>query len=402
MKAFLTVASASSILLASSLVQPSQENTLKPLAEYQKQTIFLERAKAKSRYDSLVLDWLNPLNFSLTKRVSKSSSGSESETQSASLQLQQDIFRSGGIYYAVKYADAQYQSDLLGADKTEASLLKQLYSNLITLRRLEAEREKALLEIRNAEISVEIKREMFHAGASDITELNNAIMSQNSLHNALLDIEASLQGTRHTLKTLTEVAPESITVPEYKRISEEAYERLNYALRENEKALRLSDYTYKLTRASFLPKLTLNGEYGTQNIDYDDPTKRDTDGDFYSYGLTLTIPLDITTTSDLEKSRIEYLTTITQKETLKAKSQSSYQMVQSELARYERKIDVAKANRNLYSTLIQTTREAFHAGDKTKLDVEMLENSHRIETLKMTIYKQEIQNQLLHLHYGGL
>ena len=77
----------------------------------------IEALHKKQKYN-----WVSPLNLSLSKNKSKSLSVGTYTVDQAAIGLSQDIFRSGGIYYTLSFADKQrtYQLLKLEYDPTQS------------------------------------------------------------------------------------------------------------------------------------------------------------------------------------------------------------------------------------------------------------------------------------------
>lgn len=373
-----------------------------PLADYHRQTVELEREQARAVHDSTRREWISPLRLSASKHMNKSSSGQETDTTSLGLSWNQDLFRSGGITYAIQYADAAFDQELLAADAAEAALVKSLYANLLTLRQARLRLEKRKLQVANGEITVRIKRESYEAGAADITELTDALMALNTQKSGLVEEKAVIENLENAVAALTDVPPEKISPPVFTAMDRESYQKARYDLRANALARRTADATYKVSRSAFLPTLALNAEYGTQQADYRNQALTDREGTYYSYGLTLSLPLDPTTGSDLEQRKIDRLRTRVEEATLGAQAASDYADVKAALEQAEAKRSLARENRALYDRLVESARQGVELGDKTPLDLEMLENSRAIEEKEEKIQEIAIQSALLELHFAGL
>jgi outer membrane protein TolC len=132
-------------------------------------------------YEKLHYDWLSPLNLKASGMYEKSASyGAKDTRQNISAGIAQDVFRSGGITYAIDYAHAKKESDTLALGKEIAIVNQQLTAAVLTYRKNEITLQQSDLKLKNAQIEIFLKRKQYEAGDIDITFLNNALMNQSN------------------------------------------------------------------------------------------------------------------------------------------------------------------------------------------------------------------------------
>ncbi|WP_367188002.1 TolC family protein, partial [Sulfuricurvum sp. RIFOXYD2_FULL_44_160] len=108
-----------------SLLSPEKKTVLK----YQ-QDIY------ESEHQKLRYNWISPLNLNAIYDYDKSPQGGyHSDTETLSASISQDIFRSGGITYQIKYADAKKQSETIRLQKDIALYNQQLFIALLNYRK---------------------------------------------------------------------------------------------------------------------------------------------------------------------------------------------------------------------------------------------------------------------------
>ena len=97
----------------------------------------LELKNKKNQTDSAKLEksWVDPVIFSISKSKSAIDTDMQNDSTKFILSLSQDIFRSGGIYYAIKYAKAnkKLNDTLLKLEKN--SLLAKLYGIVLNIKK---------------------------------------------------------------------------------------------------------------------------------------------------------------------------------------------------------------------------------------------------------------------------
>ena len=249
-----------------------------------------KKQEIESGAEALRYNWLSPLNLSLSHSIQKSVGASEtSNVDQASASWSQDIFRSGGIFYAIRYADDKYAYDRLGWDEERDTLNLSVVTAVLGIRKQELQCERSEALLKNLDIALFIKRRQYEAGAVDITELNDALMAKNGEQKNLLSLRQSLADQRAELKKYSDLDADSIAVPEFSVIERETYLSRNYAA---ERARRQGDVaydTYRATAAGYLPALSFDAQ--ARYTDYD-TTSGNEDGSSYSVGLTLSMPLE--------------------------------------------------------------------------------------------------------------
>jgi outer membrane protein TolC len=147
-----------------------------------------------------------------------------------------------------------------------------------------------------------------------------------------------------------------------------------------------------------LPKVTLSGQYGKQDFDSKN-NALDYDGKFYSYGLSVSLPLDIRTNATLEETQTSYLQSKLQLQEEKRSAKIFYNQTLKNIDLITAKTKVANQNLKLYEELINLTSKEVQAGTKTKYDLETLQNNEKIEEYNIKINEIQKQIQLANLYF---
>ncbi|MCH9814413.1 MAG: TolC family protein [Epsilonproteobacteria bacterium] len=360
-----------------------------------------KRNEIEAAYQNQKYDWVSPLNLSLTKSKSKSiGDNTYSTVDKAAIGLNQDIFRFGGIYYTLSFADKQKSFELLTWEKENAQLYEQIYTTVLNLRRLHLQLEQAKYRLKNLEIDVFLKREQYKTGSVDMTQLNRAIMDKNDQLKVMINTKESIASTQKTLRALTPLKFSEINIPIFTMIDKKQYLQHNYAI--NQAALQsdLNLDQYKITKSSYLPHLSINAEVGYQNYDHKTNDTADYDGDYHSTGLSVTMPLDFNTNTTLQEQKAAYLQTKLQIEDEKIAQNAVYEESQALIKNYQEYIEVTRKNLTLYGELITMTKQGFKAGYKSGYDLKTIENTQKIDALEVEINETNIQLELLKLHFA--
>jgi outer membrane protein len=355
----------------------------------------IDAGARKLRYD-----WLAPLNLSLSISEGQTAFGGEkSTTQRAAASISQDLFRSGGIYYAIRYADAKQGFDTVGWETENASLAQQIVTSVLTLRRSEYELRQSKARLDNYDIEIFLKQQEYEAGNIDITLLNNAIMDKNTELKNYLGIKYTITETRLELAKLSDLDPETVLLPEFELVDRETFLERSYSRVSAERQSLLSETEYKVTRASYLPAISFEASAGY--LDYESETPgADYNGDFYTLGATLAMPLQYNSLATLEESRATVLQR--RSELLDSRREEGYAFEQalSRIEIFHEYIDVTAKNLALYKELIDVTEQGVEAGYYTGYDLQTLKNSRVIDESTIKINEINIQIELAKLHYS--
>jgi len=350
-------------------------------------------------YDKLRFEWLNPLSLSYSIQQNQSApNDTASETTTASITLNQDLFRSGGIYYALLYAGSKHAYDRTALDEENSALAQQLVSAVLTIRRGEYQVAQSEYRLKNKEIEILIKRQQYEAGDVDITLLNNAIMDRNAEQRTLATLKKTLANARIDLQKLTDKSPGEITLPSFRLVERDTYMNQNYTVAKLQEQARLSGYQYGVTRAAYLPRLSLNGQYGNTHHRHDE-LNIDYTGDSYYLGLQLSIPLDYKTLATLEEAKAAELRTRSLTLDKSREQEANYRQIKSNIDTYREYIELTKNNQTLYDELLEVTEAGVKAGYRTGYDLQTLRNTKAIDEYEIKINELNIQLELAKLHY---
>ena len=384
-------------LLASSLLA-GEEGYLSDLKEAQ---FGYDYRKSELETDILRDSWLSPIR--LGYGYSKSNQyGGDSLNENASISIDQPIFRSGGIYYGIKYAEAQRRYANLSIDAARRKLIIEAVSLLMQIRQSDLRIAKQELLIANAGLNLELKTESYLHGELDSGFLDSAIIDKNVLTQALYDLQTSRERLVSTYESISDAPHATTPIPRLSLMERETFESDSIDLALAKSEAEKSRWNAHVTRAKYLPSISVNAAYNWNRIE--DPAFAGrpmivTAEDHYTtYGLSASMPIDFNEWRDMEAAKIESLKAGVAIADRKRELASLYQQVRHNLVNIEKKISLAQENRALYEKLLADTRELFRAGYKTEYDVDTLANSARIQELEVRILEFDSQRELLNLY----
>jgi len=349
--------------------------------------------------DMLENSWINPITLQYSKTYSEQFIDGTTQTGSFTVGIDQPIFRSGGIYFAIKYAQA-----LRGANEAEIKLKKRemigsAVKLLLEMKKLKLEKKKLALLIKNDVIDIRQKRESYGAGLIDSSFLDQALLKKNQDETNLLEMEISEMTLKQNFSLLSDKDPKKLKLPKLKLLSAERYKGENIELVRDELRVKEKGYNAKMTWAKYMPTVSLQGRYTDpdNNLLFGTENSR-LRANYYTYGFTISMPLNINMFSDIEVSKVAHLKAQTEVIDRKHTIDEEYKLVNNKLRIIEKKITLARKDEKLYSRLYKTTKNLAKAGEKTSFDTEMMHNSLQVRKLDQKIYSLDKQIELLGLY----
>ena len=347
--------------------------------------------------DMLENSWINPIMLQYRKNYSKQFTNKTVKTGSFTVGIDQPIFRSGGIYFAIKYAQA-----LRGANEAEIKLKKretiaQAVKLLFEMKKLKLEKKKLTLLIKNDAIDIRQKRESYEAGLLDSSFLDQAILKRNQDETKLLELETTLMTFEQNFSRLSDKNPDRLKLPKLKVISAAKYKGDNLELARDKLRAEEKGYNAKVTWAKYLPSVSVQARYTDEDLN---PlfARPGIEEQYFTYGFSISMPLNINMFSDVEASKVEHLKAQTEVIERKDTIEKEYTLVKSKLNIIDRKIALAKKDETLYQRLYVSTSNLEKAGEKTSFDTALMKNSLDVKKLDKKIYALDKQVLLLELY----
>ncbi len=392
------------LLLACSLFANDSNTTLRLdayISSYKQKEFELDYKKNEEESLKLRDSWIAPLQ--LNYRYNKSNPYDNVQvSKNSSIAMNQPIFRSGGIYYGIKFATASKRYSDYSITMQKRKLIKDAVSLLMQIKKSDLQLQKQTKQIANSAIKLEQNRQEYLSGNLDSGFLDNAIIQLNLVKQAKFDIEAGKEKLISKFKALSDRKYKTAYVPHLQNISKEEFLSHNIALRYFNSQKEKNLFARNVTRAKYLPSFSLFASYNRDELS--NPTFAGTGvpspppTNYYSYGFNLSMPLDWNTFRDIESSKIDYLKADVLIEDKKRELVSLYEQVEQNLKNIDNKIELAKENYDIYIKLLKDTKKLYKAGYKAKPDVDLLQNSADMAKIDMQIYEIDKQLELLNLY----
>jgi outer membrane protein TolC len=376
------------LLLSFSTAFATQGNLLSNL---KKEIIKNDQQKNELNSDNLEKSWINSINGTFSYKNSDSMGENHEETNTLSISINQPIFKSGGIFYAIKYANADRNFLRIVTKSSEQSQIKTTLSSLYNIKKIDLQLQKQKLLIANAKIDIIRKEEQYKSGFLDSSYLNQAILSKNSLERSLIDMKSSRFDFVKTFKTYSDMDIQNIKLPVFSLINESKFLKKSLAISQKNSEIVKNNYLKKMTESTYLPTISFNAGY--YNV-HDFGAKK-----YTNYGLTFSIPLvDINKNRTIQIKKLEYLKSKLELEDIKKTQKENYDSVINKILLLQEKIKLTNRDLKLYDSLLSSTKDSFKAGEKTIYDVNTLKNSKKTMNLDAQIFKLDIQLSLLDLY----
>ena len=349
--------------------------------------------------DMLSNSWINPVRLRYNKDYTTRFGDKSVGTETYSVIVDQPIFRSGGIYYGIKYAQAQREANEAEIKLQRRAMIGDAISVLFNLKKNRLEQNKMRYLIKNDTIDIRQKRDSYDAGLYDSSFLDQAILKKSQDEAVLLGLKLNLLELKQRFALLSDKNPKSLKLPHLKMMSKKAYTKNNLELKKDKLRAKQSEYNAGVTRAKYLPAVSLQGQYTDGDIN---PLLGGggsaLDERYYNYGFAVSMPLDINSFKDIEASKVERLKAATKVLDKKETVSEEYQWIKNSLKILDQRIMLAKKEERVYRKLYTLTKNLAKAGEKTPLDTKVMSNALEIRKLDQKIYKIDKQIQLLKLY----
>lgn len=373
-------------------------DALKDILSTNKSLIFDYQSQSNdAESKKLEQSWINPIYAQYKKNYTTQFTTGTIDTGNFTVTIDQPIFRSGGIYYAMKYAHALRDANQAEIALQKRTMIGDAVSILFNLKKNRLEEQKLKYQIKNDIIDITQKRDSYEAGVLDSSFLDQAILKRSQDETALLQLQLSYMELKQRFSLLSDKEPQSLPLPTLKLISKKNYQESNLEIKRDTFRAAQTAYNEKVTWAKYLPALSVQGTYidGDLNPLFFNPTLKER---YYNYGFSLSMPIDITSFNDIEASKVAKLQAqvelIDKKETVI----EEYDWIANSLGILDKKIALAQKDAKVYQSLFRLTSNLVKAGEKTSLDADIMHNSLQIRKLDQQIYTIDKQIQLLKLY----
>ena len=357
-------------------------NELELLQKDKKELRQLEKEVIEKKYESSKDEWIGKIN--LNSSISKERDFTDDETsdmtRSIGLSFSQSIYESGGIEYSIEYARQQLKSDMLAWENENIALIQAIYETLLEIKKLGLQIEQSDYSLKNKEIELILKRIQYEAGKVDIIELNNAIMSKNNQQKENISLMNSLKDKEYELSKYTTLKSNQIKILDFKIIHKDKFLKDNLNIRYENSKVELLDTSYKQLKSSYLPQVSLNTSTTYTNNENKEQNESG------KIGISASMPIfDITKDSKLEKSKLEVLKQKVNVTDMQNELIYEYEQILAQINTYDEYEKTIQNNLKLYEDLIMVNKSSNSAGMTADYDLEVLQNTQKINEYDLQI-----------------
>lgn len=357
-------------------------NELDLLQEDKKELRKIDKEIIEKKYESSKDEWIGKINLnsSLGKDHDFTHDKTGDMSRSLGLSFSQSIFESGGIEYSIEYARKQLKSDLIAWENQNIALIQAIYETLLAIKKLKLQIEQSDYSLKNKDIELILKRIQYEAGRVDITELNNAIMSKNNQQKENISLKNSLKEKEYELSKYTSLKSNQIEIIDFEVIDKEKFLKDNLNIRYENSRVELLDTSYKQLKSTYLPKVTLNTNANYRNNQNED------DRQTGAVTLNMSMPIfDITKDSKIEKSKLEVLKQKVNVKDMQNELEYEYEQILTQINSYDEYEKTISENLKLYEDLITANQSSNAAGMSADYDLEILQNTQKINQYDLQI-----------------
>ncbi len=368
----------------------------------QKQELLLqEQNRYESENEKLRYNWIAPLNLGASWGYDKSYLGDYGFSKNLSASIAQDVFRSGGITYQIEYADAKKRADAMALNSQKAALDEEVFTSVLNYKKTLYQREQGELTLKNQEIEIFIKQQLYDAGKADITELNNALVEQSSQLKSLVTYDYTLAKLKEDVAKISDIDPKGFELPTLSLVQKESYLQENISLGYEKLQLESLKGLHGVTKSSYLPSISMSADVGYREYESKKYSSRD-DGAYYGMGVALNIPFAYNAQATIQEAKATQMKQSAQVADKQRALSASYEQSLALLESYRRYNEVTTKNLSLYDGLISAITAGVDAGTKTGYDLQIIKNTRAIEELNIKINEIDMQLELAKLHFSQI
>lgn len=369
------------------------------LSPQKRELLLQEQNRYESENEKLRNNWIAPLNLGASWGYDKSYLGDYGFSKNTSASITQDIFRSGGIEYQIEYADAKKRADAMALNSQRAALNEEIFTSVLNYKKTLYQKEQSELTLKNQEIEIFIKQQLYDAGKADITELNNALVQQSSQLKNLVTYDYTLAKLKEDVAKISDINPAEFALPTLSLVKKENFLQENISLSYEKLHLESLKGLHGVTKSGYLPSLSVNADVGYREYESKKYTNRE-DGAYYGVGVALNIPLAYNAQATIQEAQATQMKQSAQVADKQRALNASYEQSIALIESYRRYNEVSTKNLSLYDGLISAIKAGVDAGTKTGYDLQIIKNTRAIEELNIKISEIDMQLELAKLHFS--
>lgn len=365
------------------------------LSDAQRSSLELQKEKAAQDSEATKYQWLNPITYTGSYQ-----NGSEpGDSLTSTISISQPIFKSGGIESTMKYAENIKSSSSISIEMQKKALIKSAYNLAYTIKKTDLQMAKTKLALENAKIDLRIKKESVTNGLLDISFLNNAILTKNSIDATLLELDFTKINLINSFKNISTFDPYKVELPVLAKVNGKDFKEKHLEILKTQIDIESKKNLEETTISNYRPSIVANGSYTYDHTSISSAHPIDITGSVY--GVKVVIPLDYNYYAKTGSAKVDYLKSKQDLEILKTKEANFFKTQELKITMLDSKLTLTKENIVVYNDLLAQNIELASVGIKTRDDVQVIQNSRDSELLNMKIFEIDKQLELLEI-YGKI
>ena len=340
--------------------------------------------------NKLKKDWINPINYKYIYNK-----GENYTTKRSFIGINQPIFKSGGIYFAIKYANSVSDYSKTSVDIQQKELIKQTINLLFQIKKTQLLIKKQKLLVANGKLDIARKKEQVLNGLLDTSFLDNAILNTNKHKNTLIDLEYQQETLINKLTQFTDKKHTELELPTLKLIENSSFMENNIYIKQAKEEINNSYWLKNMTISNYLPTVNFTADY-TKYHDRGNNTRLDESTS--NIGFNITIPIDTRFLNTIESNKLKYLKNKATLEDKKKKEEVLFNNTIAKVKILDKKISITHDDVELYDSLLTQLQEQLDAGIATESDVQTMQNSKEIKKLELRSLEIDKQIELLEIY----
>lgn len=365
------------------------------LSDAQRSSLELQKEKAAQDSEATKYQWLNPITYTGSYQ-----NGSEpGDSLTSTISISQPIFKSGGIESTMKYAENIKSSSTISIEMQKKVLIKSAYNLAYTIKKTDLQMAKTKLALENAKIDLRIKKESVTNGLLDISFLNNAILTKNSIDATLLELDFTKINLINSFKNISTFDPYKVELPVLAKVNGKDFKEKHLEILKTQIDIESKKNLEETTISNYRPSIVANGSYTYDHTSISSAHPIDITGSVY--GVKVVIPLDYNYYAKTGSAKVDYLKSKQDLEILKTKEANFFKTQELKITMLDSKLTLTKENIVVYNDLLAQNIELASVGIKTRDDVQVIQNSRDSELLNMKIFEIDKQLELLEI-YGKI
>ncbi len=356
------------------------------LKEQEEKSIKKEQEKAVLEADVVKDSWINPLSIEadFSRHEKKSDS---THTKKLYLNFDQDIFRSGGIFYTIQKGNLQKKKALADYDNNLSVAKIEAYTFALQLKKIDLQLQQQAFLVKNKTLEIEKKQAQYLNSLIDIEELDSAVIEKNDLLNQTEDLAIQKASLLNSFKNVSDLSYEEVKPLFLSVMSLESYLQQNTPLLLNQLQTQIDKKALQIENSSYLPKVSVYSQLGTQ--------KDDGEASYTSYntsGIKVTIPLDFSMNQKKEIKQINYQLAKLQHNIQEQKQRNQHTYILQAISSVENKIKHSQTTIKSYEQIFELTQGLYKGLLKTKQDLETIKN--RLASSKLDVKILALDKQI--------